>query len=85
MTHVSDVIRLSNGVELPKVGLGTFRAIGNDVKTAVRAALNHGIRHIDTASIYKVGEAAASCAAASHQGDQGLSCFAWSSCRTNKT
>lgn len=46
-------IALSNGVEMPRVGLGTFKAQGADVQTAVRAALAAGIRHFDTASIYK--------------------------------
>lgn len=54
MDEVSRVIRLANGVELPKIGLGTFRATSNDVKTAVSAAFKHSIRHIDTAAIYKV-------------------------------
>lgn len=38
---------------LPEIGLGTFKARGPDVKSAVRCALEHGIRHIDTASVYK--------------------------------
>lgn len=38
----------------PAVGLGTFKSKAHDVKIAVRCALQHGIRHIDTASIYKV-------------------------------
>jgi len=38
----------------PAVGLGTFKSKAQDVKVAVRSALQHGIRHIDTASIYKV-------------------------------
>lgn len=46
-------IRLNNGVELPRVGLGTFRAQGAEVKGAVAAALKAGIAHIDTATIYK--------------------------------
>lgn len=37
----------------PEVGLGTFRSKSQDVKVAVRCALQHGIKHIDTASIYK--------------------------------
>ncbi|KAL4537335.1 hypothetical protein Ndes2437B_g08476 [Nannochloris sp. 'desiccata'] len=37
----------------PAVGLGTFKSKAQDVKVAVRCALQHGIRHIDTASIYK--------------------------------
>lgn len=38
----------------PAVGLGTFKSKAQNVKVAVRSALQHGIRHIDTASIYKV-------------------------------
>lgn len=49
------MIRLTNGVELPSIGLGTFKARGADVQQAVTVALRHGIRHIDTASIYKAG------------------------------
>ena len=49
---------LSNGVELPAVGLGTFKASPADVKVAVHAALQAGIRAIDTAAIYKVRMAA---------------------------
>ena len=45
---------LNNGVIMPAIGLGTFRSQGDQVKTAVKAALGVGIRHIDTASIYKV-------------------------------
>jgi diketogulonate reductase-like aldo/keto reductase len=36
------------------VGLGTFRARGDEVRVAVLAGLASGFRHIDTASIYKV-------------------------------
>lgn len=50
----SATITLNNGVAIPRVGLGTFRARGADVQAAVKAALAAGIRHIDTASIYKV-------------------------------
>jgi diketogulonate reductase-like aldo/keto reductase len=46
-------ITLRNGVLLPSVGLGTYRARGADAHNAVRAALSSGIRHIDTATIYK--------------------------------
>ena len=59
MGDMNNVIKLANGVDLPRIGLGTFRATGNDVKTAVTAAFKHGIYHIDTAAIYKVSEAAA--------------------------
>lgn len=46
-------IELRNGMQLPRCGLGTFKATGQDVVTAVQAALRAGIRHIDTAEIYK--------------------------------
>lgn len=48
------LVRLQNGVEMPRIGLGTFRVRGNDVEIAVSAALDAGLRCVDTASIYKV-------------------------------
>ena len=47
-------IKLSNDVELPRVGLGTFRSKGDQVSAAVSWALDHCIQHVDTATIYKV-------------------------------
>lgn len=44
--------KLNNGVEMPAVGLGTFKAKGNEVYEAVKIALEAGYRHIDTAKIY---------------------------------
>ncbi len=51
---MSTKIILNNGVELPRIGLGTFRSTGASVTAAVICAWNSGIEHIDTASIYKV-------------------------------
>lgn len=49
------------GVELPKIGLGTWRQTGEDCRRAVRTALDLGYRHLDTAQAYdnerQVGEA----------------------------
>lgn len=46
-------IRLANGVEMPRLGLGTYKsAEGGDVEEAVAAALEAGYRSIDTASLY---------------------------------
>ena len=46
-------VRLNNGVEIPQVGLGVWQAKeGAEVERAVRAALEHGYRLIDTAAIY---------------------------------
>lgn len=50
-------LALRNGVDLPRVGLGTFRSSAAEVVSAVHAALGCGLRHIDTASIYKNQEA----------------------------
>ena len=51
-------IPLPGGLALPTVGLGTFRARGDEAQAAVGWALAAGYRHIDTASIYKVCMAA---------------------------
>lgn len=46
--------KLSNGVEIPVIGLGVFKIDdGETVYDAVRSALEIGYRHIDTASTYK--------------------------------
>ena len=55
-------VTLSNGVEMPQFGIGTFGVPSNEVcKDAVLTALRAGYRHIDTAHAYKdehgVGEA----------------------------
>lgn len=57
---------LKNGVHMPKLGLGTFKIENGDVtKQAVLWALESGLRHIDTAAIYRneesVGEAIKEC------------------------
>ena len=43
---------LSNGVKIPKVGLGTWQSKPNDAYNAVLSALKLGYRHIDTAFVY---------------------------------
>jgi diketogulonate reductase-like aldo/keto reductase len=46
-------VELRNGVVLPRVGLGVFRAqAGESTRQAVRAALEAGYRHVDTAAVY---------------------------------
>lgn len=46
-------IRLNNGVEIPRLGLGVYQSSpGRITQHAVRYALNIGYRHIDTAYIY---------------------------------
>jgi diketogulonate reductase-like aldo/keto reductase len=56
-----ETITLSNGVEMPALGLGVFQTPPDETRDAVRAALDCGYRHIDTAAVYgnerQVGEA----------------------------
>lgn len=47
-------ITLSNGLEMPVLGLGTFQAQGDEVKQSIRDSLDIGYRHFDTADFYKV-------------------------------
>ncbi len=51
---LSDKIKLLNGIHMPAVGLGVYKAeAGNgEAYGAVRDALEIGYRHIDTASMY---------------------------------
>lgn len=57
---------LANGVEIPKLGLGTWFINDPDVVKAVQDATNLGYRHIDTAQAYQnergVGEGVRACA-----------------------
>jgi diketogulonate reductase-like aldo/keto reductase len=55
-------VTLSNGIRMPKIGLGTYGDDEGDVRAVVKSAiLEHGYRHIDTAKVYlnedKIGEA----------------------------
>lgn len=43
---------LNNGLEIPAVGFGTFKSVGDDAYNSVKEALKLGYRHIDTASMY---------------------------------
>ena len=42
----------TNGMRIPRLGLGTFRLKGQDCTQAVEQALALGYRHIDTAEMY---------------------------------
>ena len=50
---IQDTVRLSNGVEMPCVGLGVWKAGGEDVVQAVQWAIQAGYRHVDTAEKYE--------------------------------
>lgn len=47
-----EYVTLNNGVQMPVLGLGTFRATGGDCARSVRAAIAAGYRLIDTAEAY---------------------------------
>src|SRR4051794_37910221 len=63
MTNEMPQLTLDNGVEMPALGLGVFQTPPDETRDAVRAALDTGYRHIDTAAAYgnerEVGEAIA--------------------------
>lgn len=49
---MSNVIKLSNGIEIPHIGLGTYPMRGQTLTDAVIAAYENGYRLIDTADNY---------------------------------
>lgn len=52
--HLQDYVTLNNGVQMPWLGLGVFKAKeGEEVVQAVKAAIRAGYRSIDTASAYR--------------------------------
>jgi diketogulonate reductase-like aldo/keto reductase len=52
MTILNETYALSNGVEIPKLGLGTWFIDDDKAADAVRAAVEIGYRNIDTAQAY---------------------------------
>ena len=45
-------LTLNNGIEMPALGLGVFQTPPAETRAAVRAALDAGYRHVDTAAAY---------------------------------
>src|SRR3954464_12134442 len=62
---LQETFTLSNGVKIPKLGLGTWFISNKDVVQAVKDAAKIGYRHIDTAQAYQnesgVGEGIRKC------------------------
>ncbi len=50
---LQETYSLSNGVDIPKLGLGTWMVSDSDVEQAVVDAVALGYRHIDTAQAYQ--------------------------------
>jgi 2,5-diketo-D-gluconate reductase B len=55
----------TQGIKLPRLGLGTFRMQGETCQVAVESAVALGYRHIDTAEMYGNEEAVGAAVAAS--------------------
>jgi 2,5-diketo-D-gluconate reductase B len=55
----------TQGISLPKLGLGTFRMQGDTCRAAVESALALGYRHLDTAEMYANEEAVGAAISAS--------------------
>jgi 2,5-diketo-D-gluconate reductase B len=56
----------TQGLRVPKLGLGTFRMQGEACRAAVESALSLGYRHIDTAEMYANEDAIGDAVAASN-------------------
>lgn len=52
MSMLAETCTLSNGIEIPKLGLGTWFIDDDKAADAVRAAIEIGYRNIDTAQAY---------------------------------
>ena len=55
----------TQGIQLPRLGLGTYRMQGDVCRAAVESALALGYRHIDTAEMYANEDAIGAAIAAS--------------------
>ncbi|WP_312470506.1 aldo/keto reductase [Neobacillus sp.] len=54
INNLQDTITLNNGVKMPWFGLGVFKvAEGPELVNAVKTAIKHGYRSIDTAAVYE--------------------------------
>jgi len=69
----------TQGISLPRLGLGTFRMQGDACRAAVESALTLGYRHIDTAEMYGNEEAVGAAIASSRlaRGDLHVTTEVW--------
>ena len=51
--NIASVTRMNSGRTIPVLGLGAYLLDGNECDRACGWALEHGYRHIDTASVYE--------------------------------
>ena len=50
---LQETYSLSNGVEIPKIGLGTWFSNGDEAINIVKKSVEAGYRHIDSAQAYQ--------------------------------
>lgn len=53
MADKQTYLKLSDGNQIPQLGLGVWQASQDEARSAVRTALEMGYRHVDTAAIYE--------------------------------
>ena len=63
MKSMKETWRLNNGVQIPCLGFGTYKAAEGSTSEIIKTAIRCGYRYLDTASFYEtetyVGEAVA--------------------------
>lgn len=52
MSILNENVKLLNGLQIPKLGIGTWQVSNDVVKEQIKLAIKNGYRHIDTASAY---------------------------------
>ncbi len=52
MKNICDTYTLSNGVEIPCIAFGTYKAAQGDTAETIKLAIESGYRYFDTASFY---------------------------------
>lgn len=51
--NIFDTVTLANGVKMPRLGIGVFQVEeGSELVNAVKNAIKHDYRSVDTAAIY---------------------------------
>lgn len=53
MEHMYDCYELNNGVRIPCIGFGTYKATDGNGEETIKTALEAGYRYFDTAAFYK--------------------------------
>ncbi len=57
MNSISDCYTLNNGMQIPCMGFGTYKAAEGNDATVIKTAIEAGYRYFDTASLYYTEEA----------------------------